>query len=121
MHNRLVAVGTPDGLRGRVSSSTGSAHATAIQLTVVTDAVVAAARQAGRADVKVSGNTVTVPVGKPERDNPGLVKAIVAAGGEIQFVSELVPTLEEAYLKLLGGEKDDTGDKAGQSNEKDAR
>jgi hypothetical protein len=39
------------------------------------------------------------------------VKAIVAAGGEIQFVSGLVPTLEETYLKLLGDEK----------NEKNAR
>jgi ABC-2 type transport system ATP-binding protein len=114
MHTRLVAVGTPDGLRGTVSSSTGSEHATAIQLTVVTDAVVAAARPAGRTDVKVSGNTVTVPVGKPERDNPGLVKAIVAAGGEIQFVSGIVPTLEEAYLKLLADEK-------GNKDEKDAR
>jgi ABC-2 type transport system ATP-binding protein len=103
MHRRLVAVGTPDGLRG-----TASARATAIQLAVVTDAAVEAARQASHAsgaDVTVSGNTITVPVGKPERDNPELVKAIVAAGGEVQFVSGLVPTLEETYLKLLGDEK----------------
>ena len=39
MHTRLIAVGTPDGLRG-----TASQHATAIQLAVVTDAVVAAAQ-----------------------------------------------------------------------------
>ena len=124
MHGRLVAVGTPDGLRGTVSASTGSGHATAIQLTVVTDAVVAAARQASGADVTVSGNTVTIPVDKPERDNPGLVRAVVAAGGEIQLVSGIVPTLEEAYLKLLGDAKDDRGDKHGGDNkddEKDAR
>ena len=100
MHTKLIAVGTPDGLRG-----TASRHATAIQLAVVTDAVVAAARDAARADVTVSGSTITIPVDKPERDNPGLVKAVVAAGGEIQFVSGLVPTLEETYLKLLGDEK----------------
>jgi ABC-2 type transport system ATP-binding protein len=100
MHTKLIAVGTPDGLRG-----TASRHATAIQLAVVTDAVVAAARNAARADVTVSGSTITIPVDKPERDNPGLVKALVAAGGEIQFVSGLVPTLEETYLKLLGDEK----------------
>jgi ABC-2 type transport system ATP-binding protein len=104
MHTRLIAVGTPDGLRGPAA-----ARATAIQLTVVTDAVVAAARNAGRAgnayaDVTVNGNTITIGVGKPERDNPGLVNAIVAAGGEIQFVREIVPSLEETYLKLLGGE-----------------
>jgi ABC-2 type transport system ATP-binding protein len=109
MHTRLVAVGTPDGLRGSTST-----RATAIQLAVVTDAVVEAARNAGnaRADVTVNGNTITVPVDKPERDNPELVKAIVAAGGEIQFVSGIAPTLEETYLKLLDDEKHDKHDKA---------
>ena len=106
MQTKLIAVGTPDGLRG-----TASKQATAIQLAVVTDAVVAAARNVSRADVAVNGSTITVPVGKPERDNPELVKAIVAAGGEIQFVSGLVPTLEETYLKLLGDEKHDKHEK----------
>jgi ABC-2 type transport system ATP-binding protein len=116
MHTRLVAVGTPDGLRGAAST-----RATAIQLAVVTDAVVAAARQLagtpapGGPGVTVSGNTITVPVGKPELDNPGLVKAIVAAGGEVQFVSGIVPTLEETYLKLLDGEQSE------QRDQKDAR
>jgi ABC-2 type transport system ATP-binding protein len=118
MHTKLIAVGTPDGLRG-----TASRHATAIQLAVVTDAVVAAARNAARADVTVSGSTITIPVDKPERDNPELVKALVAAGGEIQFVSGLVPTLEETYLKLLGDEKSakSAKDAKHQKNEKNAR
>jgi ABC-2 type transport system ATP-binding protein len=102
MHTRLIAVGTPDGLRGAMSQ-----HATAIQLAVVTDAVVAAARNTSSADVTVAGNTITVPVDKPERDNPELVKAIVAAGGEIQFISGTAPSLEETYLRLLGSEKND--------------
>ena len=102
MHSKLIAVGTPDGLRG-----TAAQHATAVQLTVVTDSVVAAARTASGTDITVSGNTITVPVGKPERDNPELVKAIVAAGGEIQFITGIAPTLEEAYLKLLDDEKHD--------------
>jgi ABC-2 type transport system ATP-binding protein len=67
--------------------------------------------------VTVSGNTITVPADQPERDNPGLVRALVAAGGEIQFVSGLVPTLEEAYLKLLGSEKHENHEK----NDKVAR
>ena len=102
MQQKLIAVGAPDDLRGK-----GSAHATAVQLAVVTDAVLAAARAASRAGVTVSGNTVTVPVDKPERDNPELVKAIVAAGGEVQFVSGILPSLEETYLRLLDGEKHD--------------
>ena len=106
MHTRLIAVGTPDGLRGSASS-----RATAVQLAVVTDAVVAAAKGVARTDVTISGNTITIPVSKPERDNPELVKAIVAAGGEIQFVSGMVPSLEETYLKLLGSEKAEKNDK----------
>ena len=43
---------------------------------------------------------------KPERDNPHLVRAIVDAGGDVQFVSGIVPSLEETYLKLLATEKD---------------
>jgi len=112
MHTKLIAVGTPDGLRGTASSSTGSTRATAIQLAVVTDAVLAAARTASNADVTVTGTTITIPVDKPEQDNPELVKAIVTAGGEIQYVSGTAPTLEETYLKLLGREKSQQTGKA---------
>jgi len=103
MHTKLIAVGTPDKLR-----ASASGQATAVQVALVTDAIVTAARSvssASGAGVAVSGNTITVPVDKPERDNPGLVQAIVAAGGEIQFVSEVAASLEETYLKLLGEEK----------------
>jgi ABC-2 type transport system ATP-binding protein len=123
MHTRLIAVGTPDGLR-----DTASRHATAVQLTVVTDAVVAAAREAVAAatgdgqdgNVTVDGSTITVAVNKPERDNPRLVRAIVDAGGDVQFVNGIVPTLEETYLKLLAAEKD-AGPQAGRPDEKNAR
>src|ERR1700742_4438000 len=64
MHGKLVAVDTPDGLRRTVLAGPGSGTATAIQLALVTDAVVAAARRASGADVTVSGNTITVGVGK---------------------------------------------------------
>jgi ABC-2 type transport system ATP-binding protein len=127
MHTRLVAVGTPDGLRGAASR-----HATTVQLAVVTDAIVAAAREAAttastaapEADVTVDGNTVTVAVDKPERDNPRLIRAIVDAGGDVQFVSGIVPSLEETYLKLLATEKDteqDTGQHPARHDEKNAR
>jgi ABC-2 type transport system ATP-binding protein len=134
MHTRLVAVGTPDGLRGAASR-----HATTVQLAFVTDAILAAAREAAStataasatgadADVTVDGSTITVAVDKPERDNPRLVRAIIDAGGDVQFVSGIVPTLEETYLKLLAAEKDtekDTGQHdahhSAQHDEKNAR
>jgi ABC-2 type transport system ATP-binding protein len=36
-----------------------------------------------------------------QKENPGLVEAIVAAGGHIQFVEGLSPTLEDVYLKIV--------------------
>ena len=109
MHTRLIAVGTPAGLRGAASR-----HATTVQLAVVSDAIVAAAGAVG--NVTVSGNTITIDVDKPERDNPRLVRAIVDAGGDVQFVSGIVPTLEETYLKLLADEPD-----TGRGTEKNVR
>jgi len=117
LQRRLVAVGTPAELRSAASTR----PATVIQLATVTQAVLAAARSVSRqhgissqhsvdepaigTEVTVAGNTITVPLDKPERGNPDLVRAIVAAGGEVQFVTEIVPTLETAYLSLLGGEQ----------------
>jgi len=96
--NRLIAVGSPEELRRSLWGS-----ATVVRLAEVTGPVAAAARKAGSGDVAVAGNVLTVPVGDPERDNPELVRAIVDAGGQVQFVTESVPTLEEVYLRLLGG------------------
>jgi ABC-2 type transport system ATP-binding protein len=95
--NRLVAVGSPAELRRSVWGS-----ATVVRLAEVTGPVEEAARKAGSGDIEVVGHVLTVPVGDPERDNPELVRAIVEAGGQVQFVTESVPTLEEAYLRLIG-------------------
>jgi len=91
-------VGSPEELRRSLWGS-----ATVVRLAEVTGPVADAARKAGSGDVAVAGNVLTVPVGDPERDNPELVRAIVDAGGQVQFVTESVPTLEEVYLRLLGG------------------
>jgi hypothetical protein len=37
----------------------------------------------------------------PERDNPEVVRAVVAANGNVQYVTELKSTLEDVYLKLI--------------------
>src|SRR5215831_20951599 len=96
LHTRLLAVGPPAELRaGR------HGHVTQVQLAEVTDAVVTAARAAATGPVEVTGGAVAVPVGDPDRDNPALVAAIVAAGGRIRFVTEATTSLEDAYLTLL--------------------
>ena len=95
--NRLIAVGSPAELRRSLWGS-----ATVVQLAEVTAPVEQAARKAGSGAVEVTGNVLTVPVADPARDNPGLVRAIVEADGQVEFVTESVPTLEEVYLKLIG-------------------
>ena len=42
-------------------------------------------------------------VHQPEAENPTLVKALVEAGAEVQFVGELRQTLEDVYLRLVKG------------------
>jgi ABC-2 type transport system ATP-binding protein len=98
--NRLIAVGSPDELR-----RSGRGSTTVLWLAQVTGPVKQAAREAGSGDIEVAGNVLTVSVADPERDNPGLVRAIVDAGGQVQFVTESAPSLEEVYLKLIGDKR----------------
>jgi ABC-2 type transport system ATP-binding protein len=98
--NRLIAVGSPDELR-----RSGRGSTTVLRLAEVTGPVKQAAREAGSGDIEVAGNVLTVSVADPERDNPGLVRAIVDAGGQVQFVTESAPSLEEVYLKLIGDKR----------------
>ncbi|MBI3942945.1 MAG: ABC transporter ATP-binding protein [Chloroflexi bacterium] len=44
---------------------------------------------------------IVVSVANPEQDNPELVRTLVNAGGEVQFVTELKHSLEDVYLSLL--------------------
>jgi hypothetical protein len=37
----------------------------------------------------------------PEADNPALIRTLVGAGAEIQFVGEIRHSLEDVYLKLI--------------------
>ncbi|HEY4689818.1 MAG TPA: ABC transporter ATP-binding protein [Anaerolineae bacterium] len=44
---------------------------------------------------------IVAQVDDPESGNPALVKALVEAGAEVQFVSELKHSLEDVYLSLI--------------------
>ena len=52
-------------------------------------------------DVQQVDNKILVAVEDPEENNPRLIKALVDAGGEIQFVGELRRRLEDVYLELM--------------------
>ena len=52
--------------------------------------------------VEAVDRRLVVSLEDPERDNPRLIRALVDAGAEIQFVGELRRTLEDVYLRLVG-------------------
>jgi len=52
--------------------------------------------------VTVADNKLLVRLDDPEAHNPTLVRALVEAGAEVQFVGELRRTLEDVYLQLMG-------------------
>jgi ABC-2 type transport system ATP-binding protein len=93
----LVAVDTPANLRASLWG-----RKTVIHLVTVNDKITDAVKSLGFKEIETSGSRLIMNVAEPEKDNPAIVSAIVAAGGEVQFVTELRPTLEDIYLRLVG-------------------
>ena len=52
-------------------------------------------------NIAIDNNKLTIDVVNPEKENPTIVDAIVGAGGHVQYVTKLSPTLEDAYLKFV--------------------
>jgi ABC-2 type transport system ATP-binding protein len=96
LKTKLVAVGTPEKLRESLWG-----RKTVIQLDQVNDAIVAAVKKLGPRNIEIVDNKLVIDVSNPEKENPDIVNAIGAIGGRIQFVSEVSPTLEDVYLKLV--------------------
>jgi ABC-2 type transport system ATP-binding protein len=96
LKTNLVAVGTLEELRRSLWR-----RKSVFQLEQVTDAIVAAVKRAGPRNIEVVDNTLVIEVSDPAKENPAIVDAINAVGGRIQFVTEVSPTLEDVYLKLV--------------------
>ena len=52
--------------------------------------------------VRVMDNKIMVALDDPEKHNPTIIRTLVEAGADIQFVGELRRTLEDVYLRLVG-------------------
>jgi len=52
-------------------------------------------------EVKVVENKMVITLDDPEIRNPGIVRILVNAGADIQFVGELRHSLEDVYLQLV--------------------
>jgi ABC-2 type transport system ATP-binding protein len=52
-------------------------------------------------EAKVIDNKLVVNLDDPETHNPDIIRALVGAGADIQFVGELRHSLEDVYLQLV--------------------
>ena len=53
--------------------------------------------------VRAEGETLTLEVDDPDTRNPDLIDALKAAGARIRYVERLQHSLEDVYLRLVGG------------------
>lgn len=99
VNTKLVAVGSPMELKRRYWERT-----TQVQLKAISPSIISAVEALPFAkNVRTEDSKLLVDVGNPEEDNSMLAQTILAAGGKIQFISEMERTLEDVYLKLIGG------------------
>jgi ABC-2 type transport system ATP-binding protein len=58
--------------------------------------------------VESDGNKLILTLDEPEAHNPDVIRALVGAGADIQFVGELRYSLEDVYLQLMKNDADPT-------------
>ena len=94
---RLLTVDTPTNLRNRLFGRTVVFH-----LRYADDSTLALVKgspfikNAQRVD-----NKIVAGLDDPETHNPAIVRALVEAGADVQFVGELKHSLEDVYLSLM--------------------
>ena len=97
LKTKLIAVDSPKNLQRSLYN-----RKTIIHLDQVSEKLVAAVQKLSAVkNVRASENKLILDIDTPEKDNPEVVRAIVKAGGNIQYVTELRSTLEDVYLKLI--------------------
>jgi ABC-2 type transport system ATP-binding protein len=96
LNTKLQVIGTPKELE---ESSEGKK--TIIQLDQINDSILKALEKFSYRKIIQDHDKLIIDVINPELENPPIVNAIVGAGGRVQYVTELSPTLEDAYLKYV--------------------
>ena len=96
---RLLTVGTPEQLKELFWNKK-----TVIQLENMSDQIVEAVKKQTSRNVFTDGKRLIIEVANGEKENPKFIEAIVSSGGHIQYVTELSPSLEDLYLKIVKGD-----------------
>ncbi len=102
MDRTALAVGSPGELARRYWGRT-----TVIELAEVLPLHVDIVKGfAFASNVRAEDGRLLVDVDDPELRNPSLVEALARAGAKIEYVTELRRSLEDVYMRLIGGERE---------------
>jgi ABC-2 type transport system ATP-binding protein len=93
----LISVDTPDRLRETLFGRKVVFHLTAVK----PDWVALVKNFDFVKDTQVVDNRLVVSLSDPEQQNPLLVRSLVEAGAQVQFVGELHHSLEDIYLQVI--------------------
>lgn len=97
LKTRAVAVDTPEALRRRLFG-----RRVVVTLRAIDEPILRALRSLPVVrDIRQENHRLVIEVNDPENDNPLLIRALVEAGADIQFVTEEEHSLEDVYLKLI--------------------
>jgi ABC-2 type transport system ATP-binding protein len=96
LNTHLLAIGSPDELRHTLWGKKS-----VVVVDAVTDNILKSIKSLGFEKIEVDNNKITIDVNNPHKDNSPITRAILDAGGQIQTISELVPSLEDIYLKEI--------------------
>ncbi len=100
LNTRLIAVDTPQNLRRRLFG-----RQTVVQLSRLEPRLIDVVQRLPFVQqVETRDNQLVIDVREPEIQNPVIVRELVEAGGDIQYVTELEHSLEDVYFSLVGEE-----------------
>lgn len=96
MNTQLLRVSTQKDLKESIWG-----RKTVVQLEEVTDNILDALYKKSFKNISIFEDKLTFDLNNPQEENPAIVDTIVNAGGRIQYVTKLDPSLEDTYLKFL--------------------
>lgn len=94
---RLIALDTPENLREKLYGRRVAFHLQRVEknhLELVKS-------MDFTKDVQQVDNSLLVGLDHPEEENPQIIRKLVEAGAEVQFVGELKHSLEDVYLRMI--------------------
>lgn len=99
MNRTALAIGSPKDLARRYWGRT-----TVVELAAVDPSYVDIVRGLDFAsNVRIDDGRILVDLDDPEIRNPVIVERLTRAGAKIEYVTELKRSLEDVYMKLIGG------------------